>query len=175
MIHVRKKVDVDVDNNYKPFLSTKLKTDAAYRDIPMIPKLSEFLKNYVADVCESDDSLLFTTRTGGLCCSSNFDSRWKTILRKVNKFMPEGMTTDISPHYIRHNFATNLFYSGVDLKMAQYIMGHESLTMTLQVYTDLKPDKELFVKQLDTYLNQDGVSKRVSNPNCKNIETLKTA
>ena len=48
---------------------------------------------------------------------------------------------DITPHMFRHTYATSLYYSGVDIKTAQYLLGHSSIQMTLDVYTHLDNEK----------------------------------
>ncbi|MBE7043692.1 MAG: hypothetical protein E7399_09445, partial [Ruminococcaceae bacterium] len=47
------------------------------------------------------------------------------------------LTISFTPHIFRHTYATNLYYAGVDLKRAQYLLGHSSLNMTLKVYTHM--------------------------------------
>lgn len=150
IIQVNKMVDCDMD--YKPIIKNSLKTEAGLRNIPIITKLSPVLKEYIETHCEDDESLLFATRSGGLCSSGAFSYRWKSIKKKINTFMPDNNKIDISPHYLRHNFATELFYAGIDLKTAQYIMGHESLSITLNIYTDLRMDNATVVKQLDNII-----------------------
>ena len=37
----------------------------------------------------------------------------------------------------RHTYATNLYYAGIDIKTAQYLLGHASVQMTMDIYTHL--------------------------------------
>ena len=99
------------------------------------------LRTQVAPKKGFEDTLFLNRRGNALTRQMIF-----TIIRKLAEKI--NLDKKISPHTLRHSFATHLIKNGADLRAIQQILGHESITTT-EVYVHL--DNSYLKEVLETY------------------------
>jgi integrase/recombinase XerC len=120
-----KKSDIYFDDQVIKVLGKRNKE----RLVPMLPVLVKKLKLFSKNIKE--DSFLLQSKNGNKISPS-------TIYRVVNKYLRNISTkTKISPHVLRHTFATHILNNGADINSIKEILGHKSLAST-QIYTKIK-------------------------------------
>ena len=156
--------DIDYENNvisinkaftflYGKATLGDTKTFAGNRTVPLLSVLRQHL---VRPEDAEDDDLIFTAPGGKEYSESTFKRHWRkycidaglyketSVVRKDKDGKPYEWTRldpTITPHQLRHAYATLIFESGTDAKIAQSWLGHADLLTTQNIYTDLRAEK----------------------------------
>lgn len=77
---------------------------------------------------------LFINQDGGRFTARSFQRNFKFYLLQA------GLPPDMTPHKLRHSFATHLLDAGADLRSVQELLGHENLSTT-QIYTHISAER----------------------------------
>ena len=128
-----------------PVIRKAAKSSASLRTIHMPQKYVESIREYV----ERQTGLVFPmpsdpTRPMTL---SSYTKFWQGIQKSMVPFAPEA--SELTAHIFRHNYATQLYYSGITVKMAAKLMGHANTNMIMRIYAHLDESKELSAEKLD--------------------------
>lgn len=111
------------------------------RTIPMNTTVCQFLTEYIEiyrpQLCsESQTSYLFIDKKGNPIKRDNFYH----ILEKIVK--NSGITKHVTPHTLRHTFATHLLENDADLRAIQEMLGHSNISTTT-IYTHISQKKKM--------------------------------
>ncbi len=109
------------------------------RLVPLGEEAVNWLDHYLADarsalVKGQATAALFPTRRGEAMTRQAF---WYLIKRYARQ---AGITSHLSPHTLRHAFATHLLNHGADLRVVQMLLGHSNLSTT-QIYTHVARER----------------------------------
>ena len=109
------------------------------RLIPMGDEAQDWLREFIAGprveiLLERQTEYLFPTRRGDRMTRQAF---WHIIKRYAKK---AGIQKKLSPHTLRHAFATHLLNNGADLRVVQLLLGHSDVSTT-QIYTHVARER----------------------------------
>lgn len=146
----------------RPIVSDALKSYAARRDVPIPPQLSNWLRER-----QAASGYVICTEAGQPWSEASFKSAWGYIKRrqtgtasrqrldpktgklckvqvekKLGDKVPNSAVTieidfPVTPHILRHTYATSLLMAGTNIKVVQHLLGHEKVDTTLNIYTHL--------------------------------------
>jgi integrase/recombinase XerC/integrase/recombinase XerD len=112
---------------------------AKTRIVPMGEPAQRALERYLATArpvlsVNRDERALFLSRRGRRLSGSDIRRRLERWVRET------AVAGHVSPHTLRHSFATHLLEGGADLRSIQELLGHSSVSTT-QVYTRVEPQR----------------------------------
>ena len=134
------------------------KSSNADRFVP-VPK---YLFNRIPDKNPFD--YLVTNENGNKLTTGNRQVLWKHFRRDLNIYLgckvyrnqlipPYPVSPDLTPYCLRHTYCTDLQKQSIDIRTAQYLMGHADIKLTANIYTHI--DKTVVVEAARRMNEQD--------------------
>ena len=150
--------------NNRPVILEELKTKAAERNIPLPTCLAECLKETKEN---STSEYVVPNRDCDPLSYTQFKRLWQYVVTRTvkersyyryedgkrvkhtvtpvlgekaahNGNVVYSLDFEVTPHQLRHTYITNLIHSSVDPKTVQYLAGHESSKITMDIYAKVK-------------------------------------
>ena len=111
---------------------------AKERKVPVADYAIEYINQYIKEVRNKNENkgskYLFLSKKGEPLSRVYF-------FKQVKKYSElAGITTNVSPHTLRHSFATHLLNHGAQLRIVQSMLGHTNIATT-QIYTHVSSEK----------------------------------
>lgn len=120
------------------------KTAAGNRVIPITDHLLKRLKR--AHKLSKSEYVFASENNKGMMSLTKCRRWWHSFIREVDitlgaqtyrNAIIESKVPYITPHYLRHTYATDLYLMGAPLKTAQYLLGHADIKTTANIYTHI--------------------------------------
>lgn len=138
-IHIRKQLCRTAD---KPYFIAPPKTKSGIRSIPMTDSVYMALQRVIDNrgcpkveiMIGGYSGFLFLDKDDKPKVAMHLENYMRRMQRKYTKLHGNTLPT-VTPHVLRHTFCTNAQQAMLDIKSLQYIMGHSTASVTLDVYT----------------------------------------
>lgn len=179
-ITIRRSLSCSYCNGKKREMLVSPKTVNSTRQIPFLGEMEEVLKaqkekqkRLKAELGERWRSgeefsdLVFTTGMGSPCSRYIVDKEVKKVIKRirekeavlaVQEQREPKVIRDFHPHTLRHTFATRCFENKMEPKVVQSLLGHSSISITLNIYTHVLENK------MDEEIKKFGVAKTQNDP-----------
>ena len=122
--------DIDFDNKRINVLGKGNKERIVYYG----EYAEEIMEKYLDTHKRKDNNYLFLNANGEKLTDSGIRYIMNNIMNKLS------IKTHVTPHVLRHTFATDMLNNGCDIKIVQELLGHSSLKST-QIYTHVTNDR----------------------------------
>lgn len=122
------------------------KTKSSYRQIYITDRVLLSLKRIIKNrkpnsfAISGFNDFIFVKENGNPKTVSSYDALFRRIVSKYRRRNTGELLLSVTPHTMRHTFCTNMANAGMNPKALQYIMGHSSVSMTLNYYSHTSYD-----------------------------------
>ena len=163
VIFIRRSLSCSYCNGVKKEILVTPKTVNSTRQIPFIGEMEEILKSQREKQLslkkelggrwrgkEEFEDLVFTTGMGSPCSRYIVEKEIKKIILRirekeavaaVQENREPKVIRDFHPHTLRHTFAARCFENKMEPKVVQELLGHSSISITLNIYTHVLDNK----------------------------------
>ena len=135
------------------------KTPSGVRKIPMTDEVITAFKRILSQrkvetefLIDGKAGFIFLNRENRPFRAATVDYKLTNIINRYNKKHPESLMPNVTPHVLRHTFCTNMVHAGMKIKDIQYIMGHATIDMTLNLYSHT--DEDHAIKEMKNILHE---------------------
>ena len=128
--------DIDIDSNV---VKIRFGKGSKQRIVPLGKSLKTAINNYLT---RTRNSLINTKKPNNALILNSKGGRLtrQSIWEVVNRVSIQNKVEDLTPHTLRHAFATHLLEGGADVRVVQELLGHSSVNTT-QIYTHITVER----------------------------------
>lgn len=123
--------DMHLDERYCRCLGKGNKERIVHLNPVAVAALQAYLHHERPGLCRGDEEYVFLTRRGQVLDRITV---WKIVKKYAGRI---GVASKVSPHTLRHSFATHMLAGGAEIRALQEMLGHASIRTT-QVYTQVE-------------------------------------
>ena len=122
---------------------------AKQRVVPLAPLVVQAIREYLLCRPKTDSNHLFVSRVEGHAIHGRVVNRMLNRMLQEAESHEEGLAGQgITPHQLRHTFATHLIRNGVDIRTVQELLGHSELETTAKYLHSDARTKQAAVEKL---------------------------
>lgn len=143
---------------------TSTKTPSSIRCLPLISFLQHEYKELYYYKSPEIDEYVFINRCNRPYTTNNIDQRFRYLRQCISEIYPEDNFSDITPHCLRHTFATNGINSGISAINMQSLLGHADTRTLLDTYMHIGyDDKKASIDKIEekatpTYVSNEEIN-----------------
>lgn len=131
---------------------TSTKTISSIRTIPLIAFLQNEYKELYKYKAPQTDEHVFMNRCKRPYKTDNIDQKFRHLKKCISEIYPNDDFSDITPHCLRHTFATAGINSGVSIKSMQALLGHANTRTLMDTYMHIEQnDKKVSINMIEEH------------------------